>query len=119
MYFPLSCFQRLIPDEIWEICSFQFFTPSIFAGSSGILEFALIYDEINQLLLVNILRAKVGYQIMFSDKKVKILKVRQPWFQGKIAAHLSSSVFYAPRGLLKKLLIQLKFAFCSHEDVLG
>lgn len=27
-------------------------------GSSGILEFALIYDEINQLLLVNILRAK-------------------------------------------------------------
>ena len=30
-----------------------------FPGSSGILEFALIYDEINQLLLVNILRAKV------------------------------------------------------------
>ena len=31
----------------------------LFSGSSGILEFALIYDEINQLLLVNILRAKV------------------------------------------------------------
>merc|ERR1719350_2459893 len=27
-------------------------------GSNGILEFALIYDEINQLLLVNVLRAK-------------------------------------------------------------
>ena len=29
-------------------------------GSVGILEFALIYDEINQLLMVNILRAKVA-----------------------------------------------------------
>ena len=29
------------------------------SGSTGILEFALIYDEINKLLLVNILRAKV------------------------------------------------------------
>ena len=28
-------------------------------GSNGILEFALIYDEINQLLLVNVLRARV------------------------------------------------------------
>ena len=26
----------------------------------GILEFALIYDEVNQLLMVNILRAKVA-----------------------------------------------------------
>ena len=29
------------------------------AGSSGLLEFALIYDETASLLLVNILRAKV------------------------------------------------------------
>ena len=29
------------------------------SGSNGILEFALIYDEINQLLLVNVLRARV------------------------------------------------------------
>jgi hypothetical protein len=28
-------------------------------GSSGVLEFALIYDELNSLLLVNILQAKV------------------------------------------------------------
>ena len=40
-------------------------------GSTGILEFALIYDEINQLLLVNILRAKVkGIQIMNFDKSI-------------------------------------------------
>ena len=30
------------------------------SGSNGILEFALIYDEINQLLLVNVLRARVS-----------------------------------------------------------
>ena len=33
-------------------------------GSVGILEFALIYDEINQLLMVNILRAKVAINLM-------------------------------------------------------
>ena len=40
------------------------------SGSSGILEFALIYDEINQLLLVNILRAKVRLltEVIFLNK---------------------------------------------------
>ena len=32
----------------------------LITGSVGILEFSLIYDEINQLLMVNILRAKVA-----------------------------------------------------------
>ena len=31
----------------------------VVAGSCGVLEFALIYDELNSLLLVNILQAKV------------------------------------------------------------
>ena len=44
-----------------ELSCINQFYPDVILGSCGILEFALIYDEINQLLLVNILRAKVKY----------------------------------------------------------
>jgi hypothetical protein len=37
----------------------HFFNNIFILGSAGTLEFALIYDETNNLLLVNILRAKV------------------------------------------------------------
>ena len=58
-------------DELWRLKKhvLSFILSLIvddagFTGSNGILEFALIYDEINQLLLVNVLRARVIQMMM-------------------------------------------------------
>ena len=64
------------------------------SGSNGILEFALIYDEINQLLLVNVLRARVREGL---PKKVAVLldfvQMRGGRALPKFFVHFSQTVY--------------------------
>jgi hypothetical protein len=48
------------------------YTNTLVSGSCGVLEFALIYDELNTLLLVNILQAKVQHYTVRKDFETAI-----------------------------------------------